>query len=163
MKNILITIIVFFFISCNKQNKNDEDYILKIVIANIDSMNYSHSNLYKDYLYTIAHQKKQGINYFKISTGEYFNNDSVEFIQEYNSHLLVFYKNVLLKNTHELKNQNSYLELAYNKDHIYMYHPSYIVIEVLNNKYRRLTYKEQKDRNLFIYNDIPDLPEPNIE
>ncbi|WP_072934081.1 hypothetical protein [Chishuiella changwenlii] len=143
--------------------KNKEDYILEIVNTNIDSMNNSHSEFYKDYLYTIAHQEKQGINYLKISTGEYYNNDSVEFIQEYKNHLLVFYKNVLFKNKHKLKHQDLYSGLAYKKDNIYMYHPSYVVIEVLNNKYRRLNYKEQKEKKLFIYNDVPDLPEPNIE
>lgn len=164
--NFLFVIILSLLSCCGKEDSvHKKSNILKNEIHNaVDSISDNLPDPYNDYLYTVTYQKNDGKNYIKISIAEYFNKDSVFMYEVYNEHLLIFYsKNFFEKNfakldTVGLKQYNS---LAYNEERLYMYHPIYEVIEILNDdKFRVLPLEEVHEKKLFYFSDVPEIPEP---
>lgn len=156
MRHVYLLLIILFC-GCN-QNKDNNTHksFQKKVYSIIDSLN---QNLMKDSnLYTITHEKKAKCNYFKISTAQYFNLDSVSSYEQYNDNIIIFYS-IDFYNKQVVKqdviNKNVLNKFIYKKDSILFFHPSYIIIKQTNKGFfEQVSLDEQIKLNLFNFSDI---------
>lgn len=171
LRSSLLVVITFFIgICCNSHDSNKSKMgsspLLKEVHKTLDSISNNLPRPYDDYLFTVTHQKKDGKDYIKVATAEYFNKDSVSSYELYNEHLLIFYSKYFLENQInklDTTGIKQYMNLAYDGQTISIYHPKYAVFEILEgNKFRKLPNEEHHQKKLFYFSDryVPE-PEPN--
>lgn len=170
LKNNLFFLTIFIAFSCCKQNKTEitehkeKNSLVSEIYKIVDSVVDSLPRPYDDRLYTVTHQKKNGKDFLKISTAEYFNRDSVSTYKIYRDRLIVFYaKDFFEKHLDKLDTVGlqHYNSLIYDENILSMYHPRYEVIEIFgNDKFRVLPLQEHHQKKLFYFSDVPEMPEP---
>ena len=171
LKNNLLLLILFLIsISCKKteidlQSTNSSPLVEEIYKV-VDSISNYLPKPYPNVIYTVTHEKKDNKDYIKISTAKYINKDSISVYKNYENHLIVFYSKKFFKdkfNKLDTIGLSKYDSLMYNQEDIYMYHPRYEVVELLeNNKFKVLLPQEHHQKKLFYFDDIYILePEPN--
>ena len=158
-----LSCIFLFFLSCKKNKEENvsskENSLEKNINRIMDSMAVNLPKEYPINLYTISHQKKYGKDYIKISTSEFFNSDSVSTIEMRNKKLIVYYSKGFFKQKKE-DNLSSYKEFEYTDKTISLYHPRYIIFEILkNNTYKNIPLEKSIEMKLFNYGDRY-IPEP---
>lgn len=158
-KSLLLILILLLSHSC--RNVTERNLLEKKVFNVVDSMSSSFPKEYPVNLFTVTHQRLDGKDYIKVSTAEFFNKDSVSNIKFNNQKLIVYYSKNFFKKKQE--NLSSYKNYEYTPSTISLYHPRYVVFEILKDStYKNISLEKSIEMNLFTYGDryIPE-PVPN--
>lgn len=157
----------FVILSCSQKNVNTEEHFndkLKYdslrtkIFSVIDSVSLTFPKEYPVYLYTVSHQKKNNIDYIKISTSDMYNKDSLSESYLNKGKIVVFYsKDFFNKKINKPFLPNKNFECSIDK--ISMYHKKYLVYKIKENKLVGIKNRDVIKNELFNYGDC-EVPEP---
>lgn len=166
MLNKVCFILLFIFLCCCNKNvktpfakeEKEKDSLYLQINNVIDSMSTSFPKEYSVNLYTVTHERKHGNDYIKIATAQFYNKDSVSGSYLHNGKTIVLYSKGFFKNNNrkQFKLDSTF---KYENETISLYHTQYIIFEIINGKYKKISMEEGIKMNLFNYSDryIPEL------
>ena len=151
--------IILFLCCCNTKNNKNNNTVKsfeKKVYSIIDSINRNHMK--SSNLYIITHERNAKNDYFKISTAEYFNFDSISYYKKYKDNIIIyystnFYNKKAIKD--DIVDNNLLKGFIHKNESTAIFHPTYVIIK--NTKtdfFAQVSLDEQNKLNLFNFNDI---------